>query len=80
MGAFDTFSNKADEYGQQAKEAAGSKRNKAADADNPEQAEQTERSGMPQEGQERRSNVEEKARRRMDPESNDESQDDDNWA
>jgi hypothetical protein len=77
MGAFDTFSNKADEYGQQAKEAAG-KRNKAAGVDDPEQA---ERSGMPQEGQERRSNLDEKARRRMDPESGDESQeDDDNWA
>jgi hypothetical protein len=77
MGAFDTFSNKADEYGQQAKDAVGNKRNKAADADNPEQAER----GVQQEGQERGSELDEKARRRMGgQESDDEGQDDDNWA
>jgi hypothetical protein len=77
MGAFDTFSNKADEYGQQAKDAASNKRKKSAGADSPEQAER----GVRREGQERSSEFDEKARRRMGgQESDGESQDDDNWA
>ena len=74
MGAFDQFKDKAEDYAEQAKGAQGGKRNKSADARNPEQAER----GMHQEGQERRSELEDQAPRRMGRESDDDNQDD--WA
>ncbi|MFJ2960667.1 hypothetical protein [Streptomyces sp. NPDC087270] len=74
MGAFDQFKDEAEDYAEQAKGAQGDKRNKSAAAQNPEQAQR----GMQQEGQERRSDLEDQASRRMGRESEDDNQDD--WA
>jgi hypothetical protein len=73
MGAFDQFKDQADEFADKAKSVAGNKRNKAADdMENPEQMER----GLPQDGQERGSQVGDRAREGMDSESDDQ----DNWA
>ena len=73
MGAFDQFKEQAEQVADKAKDALGSKRNKSADPQNPEQAEH----GMEQESSERRSPVEDEARERMDSEMDDEEG---NWA
>jgi hypothetical protein len=73
MGAFDQFKDKADDVAEQAKGAMSGKRNKSAGSENPERAER----GMPQEGQERRSEFEDQAQRRVGQESN---EDQDDWA
>lgn len=74
MGAFDQFKDKAEDYAEQAKGAQGGKRNRSADAQNPEQAQR----GMQEEGRERRSDLEDPAQRRMGREAEDDTQDD--WA
>lgn len=71
MGAFDQFKDKAE----QAKETLDSKRNKSAGSGHPEQSERSAQ----QQGRERGSESGDKAKRSMDPESNEENQDD-TWA
>lgn len=62
MGAFDSFSDKAEEVGRKAKDAAGNgKRNRSGEREGREQAER----GARQEGRERRPGHEDEARRRM---------------
>jgi hypothetical protein len=73
MGAFDQFKEQAEQVADKAKDALGNKRDKAADSQNPEQAER----GMPQENQKRRSPVEDEANEHMDSEMDDE---DNSWA
>lgn len=75
MGAFDQFKDKADQVADQAKKAMGNKRDKSADADDSQDA-ASER-GIQQEGQERGSDFEDRARDRLGSDSND---DQDNWA
>jgi hypothetical protein len=72
MGAFDQFKDKANEFTEKGKRAAGEQRDKAADADNPR--EMAERGA--QQGQERRSDFEDQAQERLDSESDDS----DNWS
>ncbi|HZE67614.1 MAG TPA: hypothetical protein VE081_13335 [Sporichthyaceae bacterium] len=73
MGAFDQFKEQAEQVADKAKDALGNKRGKAADSQNPEQAER----GLEQESRRRRSPVEDEAREPMDSERDDE---DGNWA
>ncbi|WP_037910479.1 hypothetical protein [Actinacidiphila yeochonensis] len=73
MGAFDQFKDKAEDYAEQAKGAAG-KRNKSANAQRPERAER----GAEQEARERRPEFEDLARSRVARDEDDESQNE--WA